>query len=444
MTGSIAQLENVEEGPLVASRQVRRLCRRLLLGKLSGLQRGSLHLIEEGQDEVAFGQTGEQVEQAGELRSLIQVHDDLLYPKVVFGGSIGAAEAYIAGAFTTDDLTRLQRLFLRNRETLDGLGRGLGKVMKPVYRLGQWLRANTRQGSRRNIGAHYDLSNEFFSLFLDQRRMYSSAIYESPEMSLEEAQVAKLDRLCRKLDLKPGDHLLEIGTGWGGFAIFAASRYGCRVSTTTISREQYHYAREAVRAAGLDGQVEVLLEDYRDLRGSYDKLVSIEMIEAVGHEHLEGFFRVCAQRLRPHGLMALQAITIADRFYPAARRSVDFIQRYIFPGSAIPSYFSLAEAITRASDLQVVHVEDIGPHYATTLREWRHRFQSQVDAVRALGFSERFLRLWEYYLCYCEAGFLERSTGDLQLLLAKGENRREPVLGSLPGVAAGVTAGVAS
>lgn len=430
MTSSIAQLENIEDGPLVAFRSIRRLCRRLLLTKLASLERGSLHLIEEGCEPAFLGQApGE--ESAGELRSLIQVHDDLLYPKVVLGGAVGAAEAYIAGAWSSDDLTRLQRLFLRNRATLSGLEGGFGRTMKPLYRLGQWLRANTRRGSRRNIGAHYDLSNEFFSLFLDkEQRMYSAAIFEDGE-SLEEAQEEKLDRLCSKLELSAADHLLEIGTGWGGFAIFAAQRYGCRVTTTTISREQYHFAREKVRAAGLEGQVEVLLEDYRDLRGTYDKLVSIEMIEAVGHEHLEGFFRVCSQRLAPHGLMALQSITIADRLYPVARRSVDFIQRYIFPGSAIPSHGSLAEAIARASDLQVVHIEDIGPHYATTLREWRRRFLAQVDAVKALGFSERFIRLWEYYLCYCEAGFLERATGDLQLLLAKPDNRRSPVLGIL-------------
>ena len=426
MASSIARLEDVEHGPLTASRPLRRFCRRLLLEKLSGLGRGALHLIEDGCDELAFGR-----EEPGELRSLIQVHDGLLYPKVVFGGAIGAAEAYIAGAWTADDLTRLQRLFLRNRDTLSGLDRGLGRLMRPLRQLGQQLRANSRRGSRRNIADHYDLSNEFFSLFLDQRRMYSAGIFSSAESTLEEAQEEKLDRLCKKLELSPADHLLEIGTGWGGFAIFAAGRYGCRVTTTTISREQYQFARRAVRAAGLEGQVEVLLEDYRDLRGRFDKLVSIEMIEAVGHEHLRGFFRVCAERLAPHGLMALQAITIADRFYPAARRSVDFIQRYIFPGSAIPSYGSLAEAITRASDLQVLHLEDIGPHYATTLREWRRRFLAQTDAVKALGFSERFIRLWEYYLCYCEAGFLERATGDLQLVLAKSDNRRAPLLGAL-------------
>jgi cyclopropane-fatty-acyl-phospholipid synthase len=426
MDDSIARLENVEHGLLTASRTLRRLCRRLLLAKLGSLRHGALRLVEDGGEGAEIG-----TEAPGELRSLIQVHDDLLYPKVVFGGAIGAAEAYVAGAWSSDDLTRVQRLFLRNRETLQSLDRGFGRAMKPLHLLGQWLRANSRRGSRRNIGAHYDLSNEFFSLFLDERRMYSSAIFESAATTLDEAQEAKLDRLCKKLELSPADHLLEIGTGWGGFAIFAASRYGCRVTTTTISREQYAYAREAVRAAGLEGQVTVLLEDYRDLRGSFDKLVSIEMIEAVGHEHLERFFRVCSERLAPHGLMALQAITIADRFYPAARRSVDFIQRYIFPGSAIPSHGSLAEAIARAGDLQVQHLEDIGPHYATTLREWRRRFLAQKGAVKALGFSDRFLRLWEYYLSYCEAGFLERATGDLQLVLAKSENRREPLLGAL-------------
>ena len=431
MASSIARLDNVENGILTTSRAGRRLCRKLLLGKLAGLRHGSLRLIEGAGEGADFGAADAPGQSGAELRSLLQVHDDLLYPKVVFGGAIGAAEAYIAGAWSTDDLVRLQRLFLRNRETLEGLDRGFGRLSKPFHLLAQLLRANSRTGSRRNIEAHYDLSNEFFSLFLDSRRMYSSAVYPTAGSSLEEAQETKLDRLCRKLELAPADHLLEIGTGWGGFAIFAASRYGCRVTTTTISREQFQYARAQVREAGLEERVTVLLEDYRDLRGNFDKLVSIEMIEAVGHEYLDGFFRVCADRLAPHGLMALQAITIADRHYAAARRSVDFIQRYVFPGSAIPSYGSLAAAIGRTGDLQVVHVEDIGPHYATTLREWRRRFLAQKGAVKALGFSERFVRLWEYYLCYCEAGFLERATGDLQLVLAKSENRSAPLLGAL-------------
>jgi cyclopropane-fatty-acyl-phospholipid synthase len=249
--------------------------------------------------------------------------------------------------------------------------------------------------------------------------MYSSAVFESPAMSLEEASVAKLERVCRRLDLKPGDHVLEIGTGWGGFALHAARHFGCRVTTTTISRRQHELARARIAAAGLGERVTLLLEDYRDLSGRYDKLVSIEMIEAVGHEYLETFFAKCSALLTDEGMLLLQAITIADQRYDSARKSVDFIRRHIFPGSCIPSVASLSRAVARASDLRLFHLEDIGPHYATTLRMWRKNLFGNLEGVRALGLSEEFIRMWEFYLCYCEAGFAERALGDVQALFVK-------------------------
>ena len=289
------------------------------------------------------------------------------------------------------------------------------------------MRRNSRAGSRRNIAAHYDLGNEFFRSFLDETLMYSAATFEHEQQSLHDAQVARLDRICRKLELGPDDHLLEIGTGWGGLALHAARHFGCRVTTTTISREQWTLARERVREAGLGDRVEVLCEDYRDLTGTYDKLVSIEMIEAIGHQYYDTYFAKCSELLAPHGAMLLQAITIADQRYERARRSVDFIQRYIFPGSCIPSVAALSSSIARASDLRLFHLDDIGPHYATTLAHWRQNLRANLARVRSLGYGEEFIRMWEYYFCYCEGGFMERVIGDVQMLLVKPGNRRMPV-----------------
>ena len=410
------------------SRQiVQRLSRKLLFAKLQDLQRGQLRIYDVHDDEGVhvFGR-----QRPGEIAPTARIRDPRFYPKAVFGGSIGVSEAYMAGWWDAENLTDTLRLFVRNRSAMDGIDSGWGKAMAPLHALAQLRRANTRSGSRRNIVAHYDLSNEFFEIFLDQRMMYSAAVFERDDMTLGEASLAKLDRLSRKLDLRPGDHLLEIGTGWGGFALHAAQKYGCRVTTTTVSRRQHEYAQRKVQAAGLTDRIDVRLEDYRDLDGSFDKLVSIEMIEAVGHEFLETYFETCARLLRPGGLMALQGIVMADRHFDVYCRSIDFIQRYVFPGSALPSVGRVARSAGK-TDLQIVHLEDIGPHYARTLAEWRTRFFDCIDEVRALGFSERFIRLWEFYLGYCEAGFLERSIGDVQVLLAKSDNRRTPVLGKL-------------
>ena len=277
------------------------------------------------------------------------------------------------------------------------------------------------------VSYHYDVSDAFYALFLDREMIYSAGYHESEDVDIHQAQIVKMDRICRKLELGPDDHLLEIGSGWGGFALHAARHYGCRVTTTTISQEQYHLARDRVREAGLENRVTVLCQDYRDLRGAFDKLVSIEMIEAVGERHLKTYFHACAQLLKPHGMMLLQAITVADQKYAQYRNEVDFIRHYIFPGGFLPSLTAIAETLGRVTDLRIYHLEDIGPHYATTLRHWRARFLANLDRVRALGFPDTFIRMWEYYLCYCEGGFRERAIGTVQLLLTKPLCRREPL-----------------
>ncbi|NIM52216.1 MAG: methyltransferase domain-containing protein [Gemmatimonadales bacterium] len=400
-----------------------RLARRALRGQLARLRYGSVELRESGAAQ-RFGR-------GREAAVAITVRDPRFYRAVVLGGHVGAAEAYVAEWWTADDLTALVRLFVRNRAVLDGMEKGWARMVQPVRRLWHRSNRNTRRGSRRNIAAHYDLGNDFYSLFLDDTLTYSCGIFESPDSTLREASIAKYDRLCRKLALAPEDHVIEIGTGWGGFALHAARHYGCRVTTTTISREQATLAEQRIRAAGLSGRVTVLREDYRDLRGGFDKLVSIEMIEAVGHEYYRTFFEKCASLLVPHGLMALQAITIQDRDYERARREVDFIKRYIFPGSTIPSISVLATAASH-TDLRIVGLEDITLHYAETLRRWRSNFTTNWPRIRELGFSEQFRRLWEFYFCYCEGGFREGALGDVQLVLAKpraiasGSLRHEP------------------
>ena len=403
-----------------------RLARRLLLQRLVNLKTGFLTLVD-GDERFTFG------DPAGpdDLRVTVTVSDRRFYRSLVFGGSTGTGESYMAGYWDCDDLTALIRLAVLNERFLLEVEGGLALLAAPMRKLYHWKNKNTREGSRGNIKAHYDLGNDFYALFLDETMTYSCALFERPETTLAEASIAKYDRLCRKLDLNETDHLLEIGAGWGGVAIHAAANYGCRVTTTTISRAQFHLAEQRIRERGLEGRIRLLLEDYRDLSGTYDKLVSIEMIEAVGHHYLETFFRQCAGLLKVDGMMALQAITIADQKYEAHKRDVDFIKRYIFPGSTLTSVTALCRAATRATDLRLFHLEEITPHYARTLREWRERFFSNIEKVRALGYPERFIRMWEYYLCYCEGAFTERYIGDVQALFVKPGCRREPILPGL-------------
>lgn len=392
-----------------------KLARSAVLDRLASFRHGKV-TITEGSTRTHCGGDGPRVQ--------VTVHDQLLYKHLLHGGSLAAAEAYMGGLWTTDDLVGLLRLFLRNADVMDSLDRGMARATVFAGWLAQILtRRNTRNGSQRNIHAHYDLGNDFFALFLDPTLSYSCGYFDHPKTSMEDASIAKLERVCRKLDLHPSDHLLEIGTGWGGLALHAAAHFGCRVTTTTISREQYELACQRVQAAGLQNRVTVLRHDYRDLTGRFDKLVSIEMIEAVGHSFLETFFRQCGRLLAPNGVMLLQAITIGDQRYRQHLRSADFMQRYIFPGSCLPSVTALSNAMTNSSDLQLVDLEDITPHYVLTLRHWRRRFVEQLGAVRALAYSERFIRMWEYYLCASEAGFAERYLGDVQMLLSRPDWR---------------------
>lgn len=349
----------------------------------------------------------------------IEVLDPRFYRSVAFGGSLGFGRAYVNGEWTTPDLPALLQRLARatvGKDRIEGPATWPAQIARTIRRLG---RRNTRRGSRRNIHAHYDLSNEFFSLFLDQSMTYSSGLFESTETTLAESQVAKYDRIAQRLQLNHRDHVVEIGCGWGGFAEHAASRYGCRVTGVTISQEQFDFARRRIAAAGLDDVVEVRLCDYRDLEGRYDKLVSIEMIEAVGHEYLPKFFDKCSSLLKSNGLMMLQAITIPDQRYRQYRRSVDFIQEYIFPGGHVPSVGAICDAVAASSDLRLLELADFAADYARTLLAWRQACLANATQIAALGFDERFQRTWDYYLSYCAAGFFERQIGLAHMLFAK-------------------------
>ncbi len=367
----------------------------------------------------------------GDLSADLLVADPGFYRSLVLGGELGAARAYMNGHWQSSRLTDLLRILLRDTERLDEMEGSFAAVAGAASRLRHLLNRNTRKGSRKNIHAHYDLGNDFFALFLDPTRTYSAGIFEQPAATLEQASIAKLDRICRKLSLGPDDEVVEIGTGWGSFAIHAATHYGCHVTTTTISEEQFDYARERVRESGLEDRITLLRRDYRDLEGTFDKLVSIEMIEAVGHEYLPQFFSMCADLLKTDGAMLIQAITMPDQRYEQYLKGSDFIRRYIFPGSCVPSLTAMTEAVRKRTDLSLVHLEDIGPHYATTLAAWRQRFVQNLDAVRDLGYPPEFQRMWIYYLHYCEAGFAERYLGTLQLLFQKPRCRIKPLLGAL-------------
>jgi len=412
--------------PVLQPTFLTRVSRHLVLRRLHELRSGSLTILDGGES-LTFGESSSH----RPLSVTLHVHDVRFYNVLVFGGSVGAGEAYIKGWWSCDDLTTLVRLLIRNRDVLDGMEAGCAWLTLPLRKMFHRLRRNTKRGSSRNIVAHYDLGNDFFALFLDETMTYSCGIFERADSTLQEASLAKIDRICQKLQLSPSDHLLEIGTGWGSFALHAAQRYGCRVTTTTISPQQYQCAQQRIADAGLTDRVTVLLKDYRALTGQYDKLVSIEMIEAVGHAFYNTYFKCCSDLLKPDGMMLLQAITIADQQYETAKRSVDFIQRYIFPGSCIPSITAISRSLARVTDMRVFHLEDITPHYAETLRHWRERFLTNLNQVRRLGYSEELIRMWEFYFCYCEGGFRERVIGDVQMLLTKPLCRRPSILPAL-------------
>jgi len=362
---------------------------------------------------------------AGHVAEL-HIHHRGFFTRVIAGGEIALGDTYMDGQWTSPGLISLVRLMLANRDVLTALPAWLSWLPRAVEQAAHWRRDNSRTGSRRNIHEHYDLGNTFFRLFLDPNLMYSCAVYEDPGDSLESAQVNKLRLICDRLDLQPGDRLLEIGTGWGGLALFAATRYGCHVTTTTISAEQHAHAAARFRAAGEAGRrIDLRLEDYRDLQGRFDKIVSIEMFEAVGLSHYDEFFGACDRLLAPGGTMLIQTITVDDWRFADYLATPSWIAKRIFPGSELASVSGMLASMARVSRFSMQHARQIGPHYATTLRQWRERFHDRLDDVRAMGFDARFIRMWDLYLAYCEAAFQDRHIGNIQLLLAKaGEPRK--------------------
>ena len=359
------------------------------------------------------------------LCARINVLNMNFYRQLAVGGSVGAAQSYMDNEWEADNLCHVIQILVRNRDLLDSMEGGFASLANHLLKLWHFTNRNSHTGSKKNIAAHYDLGNALFSLFLDQHSMYSSATFYPGETSLDAASTAKLKRICEKLDLQSQDYILEIGTGWGGFAIYAAKNYGCHITTTTISMQQYEATKQRIIDEDLSAHITVLLEDYRNLQGSYDKLVSIEMIEAVGHHYLDTYLKKCSTLLKPNGLGLIQAITIEDRYYHQALKSVDFIKRYIFPGSFIPCVSVIIASAARCSDLRLLNLEDQGESYALTLYYWRQRFMAKLDQVREQGYSEEFIRMWEFYLCYCEGGFREKSISNVQLLFAKPANRRQ-------------------
>jgi len=392
-----------------------RWARCLVLQLLARLQHGTLSICD-GSKLHHFG-NGE------EPRVRITINDAAAWPRILFGGSIGAGEAYVEKLWDVDDLTGLVRIMVANMALLDRMERGFAWLLAPFRLLDHWLKRNSRSGAKANILSHYDLGNDLYRTFLDPTMMYSSALYPNANSSLDEAAVHKLDTICRKLDLQPEDEVIEIGSGWGGFAIHAAGHYGCRVTTTTISEAQYREAKRKIEAAGLADRITLLKSDYRDLAGKYDKLVSIEMIEAVGNSFLPTFFSKCRDLLKDDGTMLLQAITIADQKYSQYLRGVDFIQRYIFPGGCLVSNSRMLELLTGKTDLVVRDLHDFGYDYARTLRDWRQRFHRALPKLKMKGYDERFRRVWDFYLAYCEGGFLERAISVVHLVATRPKSR---------------------
>lgn len=400
------------------------LCRQALYRQLSHLQHASLTIIDQHGHQ-HFGNTG------SELRATVTVHDTEAWRSIALYGSVGFGESYMTADWSCDDLPAVIRIMARNKEVLDRIDGGWRSIGKYALKFWNRFQNNTEKGSRRNIAAHYDLGNALFEQFLDPTMMYSSAIFPTPDATLEQASLYKLECICQKLQLQASDHLIEIGTGWGAMAIYAASHYGCRVTTTTISEEQYQRTRQRIEDAGLQDRITLLKQDYRQLEGCFDKLVSIEMIEAVGHQYLNTYFGTLSHLLKPDGIGLIQAITIDDWRYEHAKHNVDFIKRYIFPGGFLPSVTAIQTAMSQVTDLKTVHLEDITPHYADTLRHWRAAFLARRNTIEHLCGDSAFIRLWDFYFSYCEGGFDERVIGTVQMVFAKPRNQRTPLHGHL-------------
>jgi cyclopropane-fatty-acyl-phospholipid synthase len=397
-----------------------RMAQKVVHKLFASLTAGRL-LVQEGGEVLEYGEARD----SATLVAHIHIKHPAVYRQLLLNGSIGAGEAYMNGLWDSSDLVQVVRLFVLNMEVINDMEKQSSWLNRQASRITQnLLRRNSKTGAKSNIREHYDLSNEFFALFLDPSMMYSAAIFPSQTTTLEEASLYKIHHICERLQLQPGDHLLEIGTGWGGLAIYAAQHFGCQVTTTTISDAQYEMACERVREAGLEQQITLLKQDYRELTGHYDKLVSVEMIEAVGHRYYQEYFQKCNSLLKPEGLMLIQAITIADQRYESAKNAMDFIQKYIFPGGALPSVSVIARHVCDDTDMQIVGLEDITADYARTLEAWRDRFLHRIDDVKALGFDDVFIRMWEFYLAYCEGGFIERVIGTSQIVMAKPHCRQ--------------------
>jgi cyclopropane-fatty-acyl-phospholipid synthase len=414
-----SQLGSVEVGIAHAGMsRMQSAARQLMLSKMAFLQHGSITLIEqfiqgEGTQTQVFGDSDHP------LSVTIEVHHPDFYRKMLTGGSIAAGEAFMDGWWSSPNLAQVMELMALNLATLDAISQQSSWIKKSAYKVAHWLNRNTQANSKKNIHAHYDLGNDLYELFLDSKMLYSSAIYKSPQDTLEQAQVNKMDRLCQQLNLQQGERVIEIGTGWGAMAIYMAQNYGCHVTTTTISKEQLAYAKQRVQELGLEDRITLLEQDYRDLEGQFDKLVSIEMIEAVGKQFLKSYVQKCNQLLKPGGKMAIQAITIADQRYDHYSSNVDFIQKYIFPGGFLPSTTSLLASTTEYSQLVLKDLHDIGLDYAQTLADWDKRFNLSIESVKSQGYDERFIRMWRYYLAYCEGGFRAKSISTVQLTFDK-------------------------
>ncbi len=398
------------------------LAKKLFLKSLEHSCGGTIELVCPDETH-RFGQSGED-RRGDALQAVLAIHDERFFRRAILGGDVGVGESYVDGDWSTPDLVSLVRFGIRNLERLESGNRLLSMFGRISDLLAHRRNRNTQAGSKKNIAYHYDLGNDFYRLFLDRSLAYSCAYYDTSEESLEAAQLRKFEIICQKLKLTPADRVLEIGTGWGGFAAYAAQNYGCRITTTTISRQQHEYAKQLFSQSGLgNDKTELLFEDYRNLRGQYDKIVSIEMFEAVGYEHYDDFFGACDRLLKADGSMLLQTITIQESRFERYRKQSDWIKKYIFPGAELASVTEIQRSSTRSTQMQMFHSEDIGIHYALTLREWRSRFMKNLDAVRRLGFDDRFIRMWDYYLAYCEAAFLERYISDVQLVISKVTNR---------------------
>ncbi|MFN2410230.1 MAG: class I SAM-dependent methyltransferase [Halomonas sp.] len=405
--------------------RITRWLKKRLIAQLDTFTGGHITLIE--------GNQCHHLGQGGEHHVTVVIRHARAWKRLAFGGTVGAAESYMDNDWDADDLVALVRLFAINLDQVNGnLENGSARVARWLMGLMHRFQRNSLTGSKRNIAAHYDIGNDLFATFLDKHHwMYSSAVFPYPDASLEEASTYKLDVMLDKLNVQPEHHLLEIGTGWGGLAIHAAKTRGCRVTTTTISEEQYAYTANRIQEEGLEAQITLLKQDYRELAGRFDRLISVEMIEAVGHQYLDTYLRKVDSLLTDDGQAMLQAITIRDQRFDGAKRDMDFIKRYIFPGGFLPSHHAIASSLMRKTSLNMVALDEIGQHYARTLREWRHRFEAHLEHIQTLGYDERFIRMWRYYLCYCEGGFLERSIGTCHLLLAKPAAKPAPLTGAL-------------